>query len=72
MQQTDLIIQYAPAVQTIKTAVLSPHTHLAGAKELQDRYYYIHRTAEEHLSVEKMKQLIRDKAHEHQGDMHNN
>ena len=43
-----------------------------GAKELKDRCYYIHRTAEEHLSVEKLKQLIRDKAHEHQGDMPNN
>lgn len=51
----------------------SHHTRiLAGAKELKDRYYYIHRTAEEHLSVEKLKQLIRDKAHEHQGDMPNN
>ena len=43
-----------------------------GTKELRDRYYYIRRTAEEHLSVEKLKQLIRDKAHEHQGDMPNN
>lgn len=51
----------------------SHHTRiLAGAKELKDRYYYIHRTTEEHLSVEKLKQLIRDKAHEHQGDMPNN
>lgn len=51
----------------------SHHTRiLAGAKELKDRYYYIHRTAEEHLSVEKLKQLIRDKAHEYQGNMPNN
>lgn len=51
----------------------SHHTRiLAGTKELQDRYYYIHRTAEEHLSVEKLKQLIRDKVHEHRGDMPNN
>lgn len=51
----------------------SHHTRiLAGAKELKDRYYYIHRTAEEHLSVEKLKQLIRDKAHEHQNRMPNN
>lgn len=51
----------------------SHHTRiLAGAKQLKDRYYYIHRTAEEHLSVEKLKQLIRNKAHEHQGDMPNN
>lgn len=53
-----------------------PFTHhsriISGVKELQDRYYYIHRTAEEHLSVEKLKQLIKGKAHEHQGDMPNN
>lgn len=53
-----------------------PFTHhiriIEGIVDSQDRYYYIHRTAEEHLSVEKLKQLIRDKAHEHQGDMPNN
>lgn len=53
-----------------------PFTHhiriIEGVDGTQDRYYYIHRTAEEHLSVEKLKQMIKDKAHEHQGDMPNN
>lgn len=43
-----------------------------GIKKLEDRYYYIHRTAEEHLSVDKLKQLIKDKAHEHQCEIPNN
>ena len=43
-----------------------------GVKDLQNRYYYIHRTAEEHLSVEKLKQLIKEKAHEHRNSMPNN
>ncbi len=70
-------IQHAITIRDIDFPVehffnvpFSHHTRiLAGAKELQDRYYYIHRTAEEHLSVEKLKQLIRNKAHEHQGDI---
>ncbi len=73
-------IQHAITIRDIDFPVehffnvpFSHHTRiLAGAKELKDRYYYIHRTAEEHLSVERLKQLIRDKAHEHQGDMPNN
>lgn len=53
-----------------------PFTHhiriIEGLDNLENRYYYIHRAVEEHLPVEKLRQLIRDKAHEHQGDMPNN
>lgn len=53
-----------------------PFTHhiriIEGLDNPGNRYYYIHRAVEEHLSVEKLRQLIRDKAHEHQGDMPNN
>lgn len=53
-----------------------PFTHhiriIEGIEDTNDRYYYIHRTAEEHLSVDKLKQLIRGKAHEHQNDMPSN
>lgn len=53
-----------------------PFTHhiriIEGLVNLENRYYYIHRAVEEHLPVEKLRQLIRDKAHEHQGDMPNN
>lgn len=53
-----------------------PFTHhsriLAGVKDLQARYYYIHRTAEEHLAVPKLKKLIAEGAHKHQGQMPNN
>ena len=45
---------------------------LAGAKDLNARYYYIHRTAEEHLSVEKLKTLIKEDAFGHQKQMPNN
>ena len=53
-----------------------PFTHhiriIEGLDNPGNRYYYIHRAVEEHLSVEKLRQLIRDKAHEHQGEMPNN
>ena len=53
-----------------------PFTHhiriIEGLDNLENRYYYIHRAVEEHLPVEKLRQLIRDKAHEHQADMPNN
>ena len=53
-----------------------PFTHhiriIEGLDNLENRYYYIHRAVEEHLPVEKLRQLIRDKAHEHQGNMPNN
>ena len=40
--------------------------------ELPARYYYIHRTAEEHLSVEELERLIKQQAYEHQDTAPNN
>lgn len=40
--------------------------------ELPARYYYIHRTAEEHLSVEEVERLIKQQAYEHQDKAPNN
>lgn len=54
----------------------TPFTHhvriIEGTKELTDRYYYIHRVAEEHLPVKKLSLLIADGAHKHQGQIPNN
>jgi predicted nuclease of restriction endonuclease-like (RecB) superfamily len=36
------------------------------------RYYYIHRTAEEHLSVEALERLIKQQTYENQGKLPNN
>lgn len=53
-------------VQEFFNVPFSHHTHiLAGVKDTPSRYYYIRRTAEEHLSVEQLKKLISEKAHEH-------
>ena len=42
------------------------HTHIiASEKTLDARYYYIHRTAEEHLSVDDLKKLIKNDAYGH-------
>ena len=53
-----------------------PFTHhtriVAGAKTLDARYYYIHRTAEEHLSVDDLKKLIKNDAYGHQEQMPSN
>jgi len=53
-----------------------PFTHhsyiLSNVKDLQARYYYIHRTAEEHLAVSKLKNLIRDDVYSHQGHLPSN
>ena len=40
--------------------------------ELPARYYYIHRTAQEHLSVEALERLIKQQAFEHQAQAPNN
>lgn len=45
---------------------------IAGAKTLEARYYYIHRTAEEHLSVETLKHLIKNDAYGHRDQMPSN
>lgn len=53
-----------------------PFTHhstiISKCKELLARYYYIHRTAEEHLSVEALERLIKQQAYEHQEKVPNN
>ena len=41
-------------------------------KETDARYYYIHRTAEEHLSVEALERLIKQKAFENRDEIPNN
>ena len=41
-------------------------------KDLHARYYYIHRTAEEHLSVDALEKLIKQQAYEHREMMPNN
>ena len=43
-----------------------------GTKNLSARYYYIHRTAEEHLSVEVLEKLMRDDAYGHREQMPSN
>ena len=53
-----------------------PFTHhieiFKNVKTLSARYYYIHRTAEEHLSVEALSKLIKHQAFEHQNLIPNN
>mgnify|MGYP003500658044 CR=1 FL=1 len=41
-------------------------------KDLEARYYYIHRTAREHLSVDALEKLIKQQAYEHRELMPNN
>lgn len=52
-----------------------PFTHhsaiISGTKETLARYYYIHRTVEEHLAVKKLRQLIKEDAYHSQGRMPN-
>lgn len=45
---------------------------LSSTKTLQERLYYIHRCAKEHLNVEGLKRLIRSDAFHHQGALPNN
>ena len=53
-----------------------PFTHhieiFKHVRSMPARYYYIHRTAEEHLSVESLEHLIREKAFENRESMPNN
>lgn len=53
-----------------------PFTHhsriIAGTKNVEERYYYIHKTAEEHLSVDKLKTLIKSDAYSHSKSIPNN
>ena len=41
-------------------------------KDLEARYYYIHRTAQEHLSVDALEKLIKQQAYEHRKEIPNN
>lgn len=60
-------------VQEFFNVPFSHHTRiLAGVKDIPSRYYYIRRTSEEHLSVDKLKKLISEKAHEHTQIIPNN
>ena len=45
---------------------------IIGTKDIQERYYYIHRVAEEHLAVRKLRLLIKEEAYKSQGNMPNN
>ena len=53
-----------------------PFTHhtqiLAKVKSLDERLYYIHRCAEEHMSVETLKKAIANDDYHHQSDIPNN
>ena len=55
---------------------MMPFTHhtrlMALCKDLDARYYYIHRTAQEHLSVDALEKLIKQQAYEHRELMPNN
>lgn len=54
----------------------TPFTHhirlIEGVKDLQARYYYIHRIAEEKLPVDRLVKLIKENAYEHRELMPNN
>jgi len=45
---------------------------MALCKDINSRYYYIHRTAEEHLSVEALEKLIKQNAYENREKLPNN
>lgn len=53
-----------------------PFTHhsrlISLCKNIDARYYYIHRTAEEHLSVEALEKLIKQQAYENREKLPNN
>ena len=53
-----------------------PFTHhtriMAKCKDLSARYYYIHRTAEEHLSVDALEKIIKQQAFENRDKLPNN
>ena len=53
-----------------------PFTHhiriIEKVKDLKNRYYYIHRTAAEHLSADRLIQIIKESAHEHEALIPNN
>ena len=82
-QQSDNHIDIFNAIQISNVAEFPiedffavPFTHhstiISKCKELPARYYYIHRTAQEHLSVEAVERLIKQQAFEHQTQAPNN
>lgn len=48
------------------------HVEIYKNRDLSARYYYIHRTAEEHLSVDDLKKLIKNDAYGHREQMPSN
>lgn len=50
----------------------SHHIEIYGIKDIAARYYYIHRTAEEHLSLNMLRRLIKQDAYGHQEQMPSN
>ena len=48
------------------------HVEIFKITNLDARYYYIHRTAEEHLQVERLKKLIKEDAYGHREQMPSN
>jgi predicted nuclease of restriction endonuclease-like (RecB) superfamily len=50
----------------------SHHIEIYGIKDIAARYYYIHRTAEEHLSLENLRGLIKNDAYVHREQMPSN
>ena len=60
-------------IEDFFTMPFTHHTRLmALCKDLEARYYYIHRTAQEHLSVDALEKLIKQQAYEHRELMPNN
>ena len=53
-----------------------PFTHhiriLEKTKDLSECYYYLHRVAQEHLSIDKLQQILAQQAYQHQGEIPNN
>lgn len=48
------------------------HLYKRGEKGMYARYYYIHRTVEEHLSVDALEKIIKQQAFENQDKLPNN
>lgn len=65
-------LKYFP-VEDFFRVPFTHHTSIrAKVKDLEARYYYIHRTAEENLSVDELERLIKDDAYGHRKQMPSN
>ena len=75
-QERDLILGGGEGDFPVDDFFRVPFSHhvylLANVKDLQARYYYLHRIAEEHLSVAALKRLVSEQAFEKQGNMPSN